>query len=257
MQFADIVRYGLWCGIVTVAAGNQRTYKMTTTWLPHLTANTITLLLPDIYRLLDTQNKRYQHETSAAAQPRVQQHRSWPLLGVTLDAMIRDNPRYVLYVAPLASGYLLSSSWFNIYKGKLAEKRLVGFGLDAIPHATTAFALTRLVCNTADTGADLARTSGALATWLYWCAQHHGLCSALVLSLATLVWEYSEYMIHVHELAQRGAVENINMQWSVDDTIADCLSNVIGWLLAIAPEYWSSIPNGNPRRMSRAPVGNP
>jgi hypothetical protein len=151
--------------------------------------------------------------------------------------MICDNPRYVLYVAPLAAGYLLSSPWFNIYKGKLAEKRLAGFGLDAIPHATTAFALTRLVGDTADTGADLARSTGAPAAWLDWCAQHHGLCSALVLSLATFVWEYSEYMIHVHELAQRGAVENINMQWSVDDTIADCLSNVAGWLLAIAQEH--------------------
>ena len=151
--------------------------------------------------------------------------------------MIRDNPRYVLYVAPLAAGYLLSSPWFNIYKGKLAEKRLAGFGLDAIPHATTAFALTRLVCDTADTGVDFARSTGAQAAWLDWCAQHHGLCSALVLSLTTLVWEYGEYMIHVHELAQRGAVENINMQWSVDDTIADCLSNAAGWLLAIAQEH--------------------
>ena len=237
MQFADIVRYGLWSGIVTVSAGNQRAYKMTTTWLPHLTANTITLLLPDIYRLLDTLSKRYEREASAAAQPRVQPPRAWPLLGVTLDAMIRDNPRYVLYVAPLAAGYLLSSPWFNIYKGKLAEKRLAGFGLDAIPHATTAFALTRLVCDTADTGVDLARSTGAQAAWLDWCAQHHGLCSALVLSLTTLVWEYGEYMIHVHELAQRGAVENINMQWSVDDTIADCLSNAAGWLLAIAQEH--------------------
>ncbi len=248
MQFADTVRYGLWSGIVTVAAGNQRAYKMTTTWLPHLTANTITLLLPDIYRLLDTLSKRYDREALAVAQPRVHPHRGWQLLAVTLDAMIRDNPRYVLYVAPLAAGYLLSSPWFNIYKGKLAEKRLAGFGLDAIPHVTTAFALTRLVCDTADTGADLARSTGALAACLDWCAQHHGWCSALVLSLATLVWEYGEYMIHVHELAQRGADENINMQWSVDDTIADCLSNVAGWLLALAQEYRPGIPTMKPAK---------
>ena len=239
MQFADIIRYALWSGIVAVSVGNQRAYKMTTTWLPHLTANTITLLLPDIYRLLDTLPKRYQREALAAEQPRVHPHRDWPLLGLTLDAMIRNNPRYVLYVAPLAAGYLLSSPWFNIYKGKLAEKRLAGFGLDALPHATTAFALTRLVCDTADTGADLARSAGAPAAWLDWCAQHHGLCSAVVLLLATLVWESCEYMIHVHELAQRGTDENINMQWSIDDAIADCLSNVAGWLLAIAQEHGS------------------
>jgi hypothetical protein len=242
MQFADIIRYGLWCGIVTVSTGNQRAYKMITTWLPHLTANTITLLLPDIYRLSDTLYKRYEREASAKTQPQVYPHPSRSLLGVTLDVMIRDNPRYVLYVAPLAAGYLLSSPWFNIYKGKLAEKRLAGFGLDAIPHVTTAFALTRLVCDTADTAADLARSTGALAAWVDWCAQHHGLCSAVVLSLVTLGWEYSEYSIHVHELAQRGAVENINMQWSVEDTIADCLSNAVGWLLAIAQEHGLRIP---------------
>jgi hypothetical protein len=229
MRLADIVRYSLWSGVVVVAAGNRRAYTMATTWLPHLAANTITLLLPDICRLSAALYTR-----GGRAVATMQRRSGGALLGATMNAMVRDNPRYVLYVAPLAAGYLLSSPWFNIYKGRLAELQLAGFGLDAIPHTTTAFALTRLVCDTADTGADLARAAGARAAWLDWCAQNHGVCSALVVTLATLVWEYGEYNIHVHELVQRGTAEQINMQWSVGDTVTDCLSNVAGWLLALA-----------------------
>src|SRR4029450_12048161 len=149
MHFPDIVRYSLWSGVLIVSVGNRRFYSMTTTWLPHLTANTVSLLLPEIYRFLDTLRQRLDRHAPALARP----HGRWQLLGDTLETMVRDNPRYVLYVAPLAAGYLLSSPWFNIYKGKLAERRLAGFGLDAIPHITTAFALTRLVSDTADAAA--------------------------------------------------------------------------------------------------------
>lgn len=233
MRFADLVRYGLWSSVLAVAEGNRRAYAMTTTWLPHLAANTVTLLLPDMYRLVDSLIRRYEREGPPHAQQRSQPHDRRQTLRVTLDVIVRDNPRYVLYVAPLAAGYLLSSPWFNIYKGKLAQKRLAGFGLDAIPHATTAFALVRLVGDTATTAAALARSTGASAGWLAWCAGHQEACSAAVLALATLVWEYGEYTIHMHELVQRGDAESINMQWSVADTVSDCISNAAGWLLAV------------------------
>jgi hypothetical protein len=225
MQLPDISRYTLWCGIAAVAAGNRRAYSMTTTWLPHLAANSVSLLLPDLYRALDAFYKRY---------GRPARSRAWlELLKDTGDAMVRDNPRYVIYVAPLAVGYLLSSPWLNIYKGELAEKQLVGFGLDSIPHAATAFALTRLIGDTATTATKLSRAAGTQVAWVEWCGRHHGLCSAAVLALATLVWERGEYLIYKHELAQRGRAARINMQWSVSDTVTDCITNAAGWLLAI------------------------
>jgi hypothetical protein len=230
MRLPDLLRYSLWGGIIAVAEGNRRAYKMTTTWLPHLAANTISLLLPDIYRVLEALDRRSGRAAAGSSHAQA----GWRLLRNTLDAVVRDNPRYVVYVAPLAAGYLLSSPWFNIYKGTLAQKRLAGFGLDAIPHAATAFALTRLVCDTAGVAVGLARSSGQQADWLEWCAQHPRLCSALVVGLATLVWERGEYTIHMHELAHRGNAENINMQWSAGDTVTDCIANAAGWLLAAA-----------------------
>jgi hypothetical protein len=224
MQLPDISRYALWCGIAAVAAGNRRAYAMTTTWLPHLAANSLSLLLPDLYRALDA---LYQRDAPARS-------RAWlELLKDTGDAMVRDNPRYVIYVAPLAAGYLLSSPWLNIYKGELAEKQLAGFGLDSIPHAATAFALTRLVGDTAATASELSRAVGTRVAWVEWCGRHQALCSAVVLTLATLVWERGEYLIYKHELAQRGRAERINMQWSISDTVTDCITNAAGWLLAV------------------------
>lgn len=227
MQLPDISRYALWCGVAAVAAGNRRAYAMTTTWLPHLAANSVSLLLPDLYRELDALSQRYRGDLSARSS-------DWlGLLKDTADVMVRDNPRYVIYVAPLAAGYLLSSPWFNIYKGELAEKQLAGFGLDAIPHAATAFALTRLIADTAATATELSRAGRTRVAWVEWCGRHQRLCSAAVLALATLVWERGEYLIYKHELAQRGRAERINMQWSVADTVTDCITNAAGWLLAI------------------------
>jgi hypothetical protein len=226
MRLPDLFRYGLWSGVITVALGNRRAYAMTTTWLPHLAANTVSLLLPDLYRGLDALYQSYGTGMLASS-------RAWPgWLKDTGDAMVRDNPRYVIYVAPLAAGYLLSSPWFNIYKGELADKQLAGFGLDSIPHAATAFALTRLVEDTATTAAGLSHTAGAKVAWVEWCGQHPRLCSAVVLALATLLWERGEYLIYQRELAQRGRAERINMQWSVGDTVTDCITNAAGWLLA-------------------------
>ena len=225
MQLASLLRYGIWCGVLATAEGNRREYHMTTTWLPHLTTNTISLLLPDIYRLV------------ARPKPASADSGSLPgelghVIGATLTAMLCDNPAYVLYVAPLALGYLLSSPWLNIYKGALAERRLAGFGLDALPHAMTAFALTALTVDTAGVFGEQSSSTAGLADLGDLTDRHKTLISAIVLVAATIVWELGEHRIYQYELARRGSREEINMQWSVSDTAYDCAANVIGWLLA-------------------------
>ena len=225
MQFASLLRYGLWCGVLATAEGNRRTYHMTTTWLPHLTANTISLLLPDVYRLLA-------HAKPARSQSASMSSELRQVVGGTLTTMLCDNPGYVLYVAPLALGYLLSSPWLNIYKGTLGEKRLGGFGLDAVPHVLTAFALTALTTDTARVVGDHASSTVGLADLGGVIDWYQTLISLLVLAAATIVWELGEHHIYQYELARRGSPEQINMQWSVRDTAYDCAANVIGWLLA-------------------------
>jgi hypothetical protein len=215
-----MARYGLWCGVLATAEGNRREYGMITTWLPHLVTNTISLLLPDICRLI------------GRPKPATEPSDLRQIVGTTLAAMICDNPAYVLYVAPLALGYVLSSPWLNIYKGALGEQRLGGFGLDALPHATTAFALTALTIDTSHALAQHAASTVDFADLGELLERSQTLVSALVLAAATFVWETGEYRIYQYELARRGERSRINMQWSVRDTAYDCAANVIGWLLA-------------------------
>jgi hypothetical protein len=232
MQVSDLARYGLWCGIVMTAEGNRREYHMATTWLPHLATNTLSLLLPDIYRILS--RRKPGASAHPPGQPQSPSREIRKLIGATLAAMVCDRPNYVLYVAPLAFGYLLSGPWLNIYKGALARKRLFGFGLDALPHTTTAFALTALVRDTARTIRDLSVPTRFLGGYGSQIERHQIAISAIALILATLVWELGEHRIYQYELAQRGSLERINMQWSVADTVYDCAANTIGWLLATA-----------------------
>src|SRR5690606_29274168 len=46
-------RYGIWLGLLGAANANRLCFGLATTWLPHLLGNTIALLLPEIYQLLD------------------------------------------------------------------------------------------------------------------------------------------------------------------------------------------------------------
>jgi hypothetical protein len=225
MQLASLLRYGLWCGVLATAEGNRREYHMTTTWLPHLATNTISLLLPDIYRLVACAKPASGHRRSMPGQLR-------QVAGGTLTTMLCDNPAYVLYVAPLALGYMLSSPWLNIYKGDLAERRLAGFGLDALPHVLTAFALTALTIDTARVVGEQSTSMAGLADLGGLIDRHQTLISAIVLAAATIMWELGEHRIYQYELARRGSREQINMQWSVSDTAYDCAANMIGWLLA-------------------------
>jgi hypothetical protein len=236
MQFTSLLRYGLWCGVLATAEGNRRAYHMTTTWLPHLTTNTISLLLPDIYQLVARVKPAPRDSGSLPSELR-------QVVGGTLTTMLCDNPAYVLYVAPLALGYLLSSPWLNIYKGDLAERRLAGFGLDALPHALTAFALTALTADTARVVGEQSSSTAGLAELGRVIDQHQTLISAMVLLAATIMWELGEYRIYQYELARRGSREQINMQWSVRDTAYDCAANLIGWLLATG---WRMASSGQP-----------
>lgn len=214
MHRYDLLRYALLGGVALTAEANRRHYRMATTWLPHLLVDSLALLLPDLTRAALGRAER----GSAAA----------------LRALVCDNPRYVLYVLPLVAGYLTSSPRFNIYKGALGELRLGGFGLDALPHGATAFALTALVWDAAEQAARHCDDSDPLAALATWGQAHQAGLTGLVLALVTLVWESGEYRIYRHELGRRGSREAINMQWSREDTLFDCLSNALGWAAAVA-----------------------
>lgn len=226
------------------AVANRRHYGMTTTWLPHLVTNTIALLLPDLARkLLKSRAEVKAHEGRSESSSLLH-------LGLeTLRTIVRDNPAYVAYVLPLAAGYILSNPKYTIYKGKAAELRLGGFGLDAIPHSATAFALTALVGDALRVAAAL---GGEERPWLQGARRNEAAVTALVLAAATLFWELSEYRIHKHELAIGGSAEAINMQWSLEDTMYDCFSNAIGWATAT---LWRQQQPGVPVEAAIGPVG--
>ncbi|MBC7814604.1 MAG: hypothetical protein H7175_25840 [Burkholderiales bacterium] len=220
MHLSNLWRYLLWLTVVWAAVANRRHYKMRTTWLPHLITNTITLLLPDVCRaLLPPKGSR--------------EARKQPLVPAVLIEMVRDNPQYAVYVTPLALGYILSHPHYNIYKGKAGEIRLAGFGLDALPHGSTAFALTALTYDTVKVAARLDKTRSPFGYMLDWGAKNPALFSATVLALVTLNWEAGEYFIYKQEMAVYGDKSKINMQWSMSDTVRDTIINFTGWFLAV------------------------
>nr|MBA3874944.1 hypothetical protein [Anaerolineae bacterium] len=150
------------------------------------------------------------------------------------DEMERDNPKYVTNVFPLAAGYILSHPKFNIFKGDMADIRIAGLGLDAIPHGATGFALSALVEDTLETAAQLeSADSSPLASLIHTLNKRPALVSFGVLSALTFFWEYGEYRVHVHELElQKGDISKINMMWSADDTARDVIANFLGWIIA-------------------------
>lgn len=217
MKPPDFLRYGIWGVLAATADANRREYHMTTTWLPHLVVNSVALLLPDALRLLIPSRRKPDN-----------------LVEGVMDEMVRDNPKYVTYVFPLAAGYILSHPKFNIFKGDMAEIRVAGLGLDAIPHGATGFALSALVEDTLETAAQLEPAdSSPLASLIYTLNKRPALVSFGVLSALTFFWEYGEYRVHVHELElQKGDISKINMMWSADDTARDVIANFLGWIIA-------------------------
>jgi hypothetical protein len=227
MRSGDLLRYALWGGLLATANANRVHFGLPSTWVFHTIGNTISLLLPELYGGL-SHAWRLDERAGRDDRGRLAAFHS------VMRELVRDNPRYVGYVAPLAVGYLVSHPKFNIYKGEWAERQFVGFGLDSIPHATTAFALTRLIFDTLDALTRHLPSSVPAADSVQWAQAHADLISGTILAVGTAAYETSEWLIHNAELrATGGDASKINMEWSVEDTVTDVLSNMIGWLLAV------------------------
>ena len=225
-KYTDLLRYALWLGVVGTANANRKHYGMPTTWVFHLTLNSFILFLPEIYRgasailKLDARAKTKRDFISAAH-------------GMMQDTVV-ENDKYALYVSPVALAYTVSHPKFNIYKGKLAELRLFGFGLDALPHSMTAFAFTNLAM---DALRAFRQHAPQEAKWYPLAARadkHSGIVAGAFLASASALYESGEYAIHQEELRETGGDENkINLVWSAQDTLFDLMSNTFGWLAGL------------------------
>jgi hypothetical protein len=216
---SNLLRYLLWLFVAQTAYANRQHYRMFTTWLPHLLTNTLSLLLPDVVRLLFPEHKPEQSSQN--------------LVEDVLVMGVRDNSWYAYYVAPLALGYIVSHPKFNIYKGEWGEKRFAGLGLDAIPHAATAFALSALTVDTLNKKTNWREYDNLVGDVLQRMRHHPELASLGVLMAATVMWEYNEYRVNRYEMSLRGSVDAINMIWDTDDAKRDTVANLLGWLLAV------------------------
>lgn len=225
-KFKTYLRYAIWLAVLHTANANRRHFGLTTTWLPHLLGNTAALLLPEIYQLV-FKKLGFDHFFGVAKNPTVS------ALQQSFEQLAPDNPDYLDYVAPVALAYIVSHPRFNIYRGKWGELNVLGFGLDSIPHCTTAYALSNLVYDTVETVAANAALDMPLQRPTKSLAAHKHLVTAGILASLTLIYETSEYLIHKSELrARNNDISRINMMWSVKDTVFDVLSNGIGWALA-------------------------
>ena len=226
IKSSDLLRYGLWLGVVNTANANRKYYGLPTTWVFHLTLNSFILFLPELYRgaarvlQLDARAKAKRDFISAAH-------------GMMRETVV-ENPHYALYVAPVPLAYMVSHPKFNIYKGELAKLRLFGFGLDAIPHSATAFGFTNLVMQAL---AAFRRNTPVNAKWYPLAARadrHSALVAGSVLASASALYESGEYAIHEEELREtNGDLSKINLVWSAQDTLFDLMANTLGWLAAI------------------------
>jgi hypothetical protein len=223
MRSSDAVRYALWGAVAVTAARNRKEYGVPTAWLTHLAANSLTMFLPELLH--------FTHE-------RLERPGSHPIVGAalrTLDRRVRQDPNYAGYVAPLAIGFIASHADYSIYHGRWAERTVMGFGADSVPHASAAYGLARLVSETMLTFADELPANTALASSVAWGAEHVDLLAGTAVGVVTLIWELSEYKAHIAELNATGRdASEINMQWSLPDAITDSLCNLGGLLAAIA-----------------------
>jgi hypothetical protein len=213
-----LVRYLLWAGVLLSANANRRHFGLASTWVFHTIGNSVTLMLPDLLRL--------------AGLDRPGPVPAWR--GMVRD-VVANNQGYAASVAPLALGYILSHPRWNIYKGAWGALHWGVFGLDSIPHATTAGGLVTLTLTSLDALGQYLPPDAPVAGWIPWARGHPVRTAAVVLGLATLVYETAEWAIHVSELAATGGdPSRINMEWSLSDTLADSLANALGGLAAVA-----------------------
>ncbi len=222
----DLLRYALWLGVLNTANANRKYIGQPTTWVFQVALNRDVLFLPELYegtaRVFHLEERAQRNHDLLSA-----------VHGMMEDAVV-NNDHYALYVAPVALAYTVSHPKFNIYKGDMAKIRLLGFGLDAISHSTTAFAFTNLVM---DAMAAFRHHTPHDAAWrplAVRAEQHSKLIAGALLGSASAFYETGEYEIHVEELREtRGDESKINMEWSALDTAFDLMSNTLGWLAAV------------------------
>ncbi len=227
MTWNKLVRYALWAGVLVTANANRKHSGLKTAWLPHLIGNTFALLLPEFYgavaALLHLDDRLATNDGGVL-----------PTLHGMMHDLVLDNPDYSQYVAPPASAYILAHPRFNIYKSAWANRQLFGFGLDSIPHAWTAFGLTRMALDTLRVFKRRTSAGTPLAPLADQAQAHAVLISAGVVAAASAFYESGEYAIHRSELkAVHNDPTKVEMEWSVADTIQDLISNAVGWLLAV------------------------
>jgi len=226
LKSTDILRYALWLGVLNTANANRKYFGLPTTWVFHLTFNSFILFLPE---LVKGAADIFQLDARAN-----EQHDLLSTLYSTLDDAVVNNPKYALYVAPVPLAYMVSHPHFNIYKGEWAKLRFLGFGLDAIPHSTTAFGLTNLVMDTLAAFRYHTPRNAAWRPLAVHADRHSRLIAGAFLVGASALYESGEYEIHVEELREtHGDESKINMEWSVQDTVFDLMSNTLGWLAGV------------------------
>ncbi len=238
MRAADLLRYTTWAAVAVTAERNRKEYGVPTAWLTHLLGNTVTLFLPDLFRLAASRSPSWEpgHPTLRA-------------LFRTVDRRAHHDPNYAVYVAPLALGFILSHPDYSIYHGRWAELTVAGFGADSVPHAATAYAFTRLMSQSITTLRDELPDESELAPAVKWAAHHVDELACLAMLFLTLAWETSEYLAHVAELEKTGLEPHeINMQWSLPDAITDSFSNLLGMLAAIVVRRRAVLQTRRPAR---------
>lgn len=217
MRPADLVRYGLWAAVAGTALRNRKQYGVPTAWLTHLAGNTLTLFLPDIVRRVNAERLPD----------------GWRPLLRAIRRRTAD-PNYAGYVAPLALGFVLSHPDFSIYHGRWAERTVLGFGADSVPHAAAAYALARLTSETITTLQQELPPTHPLAPLTDIAARNVDALAAAAVVLVTLIWEVGEYVAHHAEIEATGCdPRDANMQWSLPDAITDSIANLAGLLAAI------------------------
>lgn len=227
-QTGTALRYLLWLGLVLTADANRRHFGLPTTWVFHLSGNSLALLLPELYEAATRRFRLDRRARGAGSNLLTVAHH------VVQDLAV-NNPNYVEYVGPPAAAYIVSHPRFNIYKGKWGRIRVMGLGLDAIPHGATAFALSNLVMDTLDTARHYEPHPRGPAAPLNWMYRHPAATALGFLALASAVYETGEYKIFREEYARTGGDRSkMNMEWSVPDTLRDLLANTVGYLAAVA-----------------------
>jgi len=224
MLESTLLRYGLWTAVLGTALRNRKEYGVPTAWLTHLVGNSVTLFLPDALRALAP----FKDSLPPALQPLLR----------TLERRVAHDPLYALYAAPLALGFIGSHADYSIYHGKWAERTILGFGADSIPHSTAAYGLARLASETVLTLHDELPRHHPLAQSAALAAQHVDALAAIVVAVITLLWEVAEYRAHNAEVEATGRdPSDVNMQWSLPDSITDSIANAAGVAAAIAVRH--------------------